>query len=100
MSSGLFLESGLGGHDREGWEDDPGEPGKDIRYGYGRINALQGYELLPPPGHVGEIEGVVTDEDGEVISDAHLSFYGILDYHITTDDEGHFSLNLWRIFMK
>ncbi len=82
-----LLFSSTGGHEAEfGWED---VTAKNIKFGWGRINALRAFKELPFPGPKATVSGTVSGAaTGDNIAEAVLTFDGLQHYTFITNEIG------------
>jgi len=67
--------------------DDLGAPGRDDKYGWGRVNAYQA--VLLASSHA--LEGAVYDLEGHGVAGVSLTIAGSQTFTATTGGDGHFS---------
>ena len=72
-----------------GLANDPGENGKDVRYGWGRLNVAAAMAKVPEPGPFGSVQGYVLGEN-EFVAGASINFTGPLVKKLTADEHGFF----------
>lgn len=76
-----------------GLVNDPGTPGKDDRYGWGRLNVLQAIEKTPDSGPNGTVQGYVQGQN-EFVSNAAPTFNGPEKKTLITDVHGFYQASL------
>lgn len=72
-----------------GDDNDPGAPGKDTRYGWGRLNALQAIGYVQHPADSGIVQGYLQGEN-EFIANGAVTFTGPEVKTLNTDRHGFF----------